>query len=88
VAKRPLVDKGLLIIEASRSRSDTKKNRYKSFGRVISPAQDPLPDNTQHSLGTDMRAPGEIRTRNPSKERPKNHALDRAASGNGLMKLY
>jgi hypothetical protein len=41
--------------------------RWDSSGRVISPTQRPLPDNTQHSQETDIRARGGIRTRNPSK---------------------
>jgi hypothetical protein len=36
-------------------------------GRVISPTQRPLPDNTQQSRKTDIHAPGAIRTHNPSK---------------------
>jgi hypothetical protein len=36
-------------------------------GRVISPTQKPLPDYTHFSQKTDIHAPGEIRTRNPSK---------------------
>jgi len=31
------------------------------------PTQRPLPDNTQHSQQTDISAPADIRTRNPSK---------------------
>ena len=49
-------------------------------GRVISPAQRPLPHNTQHSQETDIHAPGGIQTRNPSKQpaadrglRPRRH---------------
>jgi hypothetical protein len=34
---------------------------------VTSPSQRPLPDKTQHSQETDIRAPGRIRTHNPSK---------------------
>ena len=34
---------------------------------MISPTQRTLPDNTQNSQETDVRAPGGIRTRNPSK---------------------
>jgi len=33
---------------------------------VISPAQDPLPNNTQHSQQSDIYAPGGIRTHNPN----------------------
>jgi len=42
LAQQPLVGQGRLIVEASRSHSD-------SSGRVISPMRSPLPDNTQHS---------------------------------------
>jgi hypothetical protein len=49
-------------------------------GRVISPTQIPVPDNTQHSQQTDIHVPGGIRTRNPSKRaaadlrlRPRGH---------------
>jgi len=42
----------------------THNTRQDSSGRVMSPTQRPLPDNTQH---TDIHAPGGIRTRNPSK---------------------
>ena len=38
-----------------------------SPGRVISPKQRPLPDNTQHSEQTDIYAPDEFRTYNLSR---------------------
>jgi hypothetical protein len=38
--------------------------RWESTGRVISPTQRPLIDNTQHSQDRDIRATGGIRTRN------------------------
>ena len=38
-----------------------------SSGIVISPTRIPLPNNTQHSKETDIRAPGGIRSHNPSK---------------------
>ena len=41
--------------------------RWNSSGRVISPSQKPLPDNTQHSQQTDIHAAGWIRTHNPIK---------------------
>jgi hypothetical protein len=44
---------GLLIIEASRAHSETHQD---STGRVISPTQRPLHDNTQHSQETDIHA--------------------------------
>jgi len=42
-------------------------NQQDSSGRVISPTQKPLPDNTQHSQDTDIYAPGGIRTFHPRK---------------------
>jgi hypothetical protein len=65
MAQQPLVYKGLLIIETSRSQ--THYTRYDSSDRVISPAQRRPPGNTQHSQETDIHAPGRIRTHNPSK---------------------
>jgi hypothetical protein len=47
--------------------SETHHTQYDSSGRVISPTQRPLPDNTQHSQEIDTHAPSGIRTRNPSK---------------------
>jgi hypothetical protein len=52
-----------LIIDASRSHSDTQH----FSGRVISPTQKPLPDNTQHSQQTDIQAFSGILNHNPSK---------------------
>jgi hypothetical protein len=46
---------------------ETHHTRQNSYGRVIIPTQRSLPDNTQHSQGTDIHASGGIRTRNPSK---------------------
>jgi hypothetical protein len=76
MAQQTLVGHKPLIIEASRSRSDTPH----SSGRVISPTQRNLPDNTRHSQQTDIHVPGGIRTRNPSKRtaadphfRPRGH---------------
>jgi hypothetical protein len=67
---------GFLIVEPSRSQ--THHIRLDSPGRVISPSQKPLPDNTQLSKDTDIHALGGFRTRNPSKrtavdQRPRPH---------------
>jgi hypothetical protein len=85
MAQQPLVGKGLLIIEASRSHSD-------SSGQVISPTQRPLPDNTQHPQETNIHASGGIRTHNPGKRtaadlrlRPRAH-WDR--QGNKLVQTF
>ena len=46
----------------------THHTRQYSSGRVISPTQKPLRDNTRHSQETDTSIPRDgIRTRNPSK---------------------
>jgi len=42
----------------------THQTRLDSSGRVTSPTQKSLPDNTQHSLETDIHAPGGIRSHN------------------------
>ena len=44
----------------------THHTRSDSSVHAISPTYRTLPDNTQHSQQTDIHAPGEIRTRNPS----------------------
>jgi len=54
MARQSLLSKGLLIIEASQSHSDTSH----SVGD--------LPDNTQYSEEADIHALDGIRTRNPS----------------------
>ena len=46
---------------------DTPYTRWDCTGRVISPAQRPLPDNTQHSHETGISTSGGIGTRNHSK---------------------
>ena len=43
------VDHDTLIHEVSRSHTTTHHSRQDSSGRVISPSQRPLPDNTQHN---------------------------------------
>jgi len=47
--------------------TQTHHTQQDSSGRVMSPSQRPLPDNTQHSQDTDIHVPGRIRTRNRSK---------------------
>ena len=49
--------RAFLIIEASRSHSDTHHTRKDSSRRVISPLQRHLPHNTQHSQETDIHDP-------------------------------
>jgi hypothetical protein len=47
--------------------TQTHHNQQNSSGRVVSPTQRPLLDNTQHSQETVNHIPGGIRTRKPSK---------------------
>jgi hypothetical protein len=56
----------LLIIEAH-DHTQTHHTRYDSSGRVISPTQRTLPDNTQHSQESGIHALGRIPTHKPSK---------------------
>ena len=60
--------------------TQTHHSRYESSGRVISPTQRTLPDNTQQSHDTNTHASSGIRTRIPSKRttedphlRPRGH---------------
>ena len=66
MAQQPLVGQDLLIIEASRSHSDTLRLAGLIWMSDQSEAE-PLADNTRHSHQTDIHDPGGIRTRNPSK---------------------
>ena len=88
LALRPNAVQFLLILEVSRSRTTTHHSREEFSGRVISPSQRPLPDNTQHSTQTDIHDRGGVRTHTPSKRaavdprrRPRGH-------GDRLMKQH
>jgi hypothetical protein len=50
-----------------RDHTQTRHTRHDSSGRVISPSQRPLPNNTQHSQQTDVHAPKGNRNYNPKK---------------------
>ena len=65
MVQQPLVGQGQIIIESSRSHSDTPHSVRLLW--TSSPTQRPLLDTTRHSQGTDIHVPGRIRTRNPSK---------------------
>jgi len=64
VAHQPYSGLGRLIPEVSRSHTGTQQSEDSS-GRVISPTQRPLTDNTQHLQETYINAADGIRTRNP-----------------------
>jgi hypothetical protein len=74
VAQQPLVDRDLLIIEASWSRAPW------SVGLLGTNDQ---PENTQHSQETDTHAAGGIWTHNPNSEWLQTHALVCADTGIG-----
>jgi hypothetical protein len=77
-----LVGQGLLIIEASPSHSDTPRSVWLLW---TSDQPDAETSTWQHTTPqeTDIHAPGEIRTHNPSKRAT---ALDGAATGVGLKR--
>ena len=75
----PPVGQGLVIIESSRSYSDTPHSVGLLWMSDQSDAE-PLPDNKRHVQQTDIHASGGIRTRNHSKRaavgqrlRPRSH---------------
>ena len=65
-ARTILISQGLFIVQASRSQ--THHTRQDFSGRVISPSQRTVPDNTQQSKETDIHSPGGIRTCNHSRQ--------------------
>jgi hypothetical protein len=79
MAWQPRVDEGLSRLHDHTQRHHTRQD---SSGRLISPSQRPLPDNTQHSQQTPMPPP-ESEPAIPASERPQIHALGSAASGIG-----
>ena len=82
----PMRGHGLLNLEDSRSYKKTHHSRQDSSGQVISSSQRPLPHNTQHSQQTSMPPVGFEPTISAG-ERPQTHALDRAATGTGTLRL-
>ena len=65
--------------------SQKRHTRYNSSGLVISPAQRPLPDNTQQSRETDVHDRELFEPTIPVSERRQTHALDRATTGIGCL---
>ena len=82
--QQPLVGQGLLIIEASRSHSDTPQSVGLLWMRDQSDAKT-LPDNTRHSQETDIHVPVKFEPRILSSEWPQTHALEPAATGSGSL---
>jgi hypothetical protein len=82
---KALAGLGLLIIDFSRSHSDTPHS-VGLPGRMISPTQRPLPDNTQHSQQTCI--PSGIWTRNPRKRAPAEPRLKTARPLGSVVQGY
>ena len=85
MAKQPPFGQGLLIVEASRSHSDTAQ----SVGLLWTSDQLITKNATwQHAtLTTDIHAPAGFEPAFPASERPLTHALDLAAAGTGVMRV-
>ena len=58
-----------------------------TLGRVISPTQRPVPNNTQHSQETSIHASGGIRTRNPSMRPTADPCLRQRVTGIGNLQI-
>jgi len=83
MAQQPLVGQGLLIIEASRSYSDTSH----SSGRFIIPSQGPLPDNTQTPKRETSMLPAGFEPVISASEWLQTDALNPEATGTGYESL-
>ena len=79
----PPMGQALLIHEDSRSHTTTYHTRYDSSGRMISPSQRPLTDNSQHPQQPNIHAPVGFETTISVGERPQTYTLDLAAAGTG-----
>ena len=82
MAQQPPVDQALLIIEASRSYSDTSH----SVGLLWRSDQlDAETSTWQHTtLTKTSMSPAGFEPKIPKSERPQTHAIDRATSGIGI----
>ena len=88
MAQQSLVDLGLLIIEASRSLSDTPQ----SVGLLWTSGQPAAETSYLTTYNTQQRQnsispPVGFEPAIPASERPQTHALDRAATGDWLEGL-
>ena len=82
-AQQPLVGQDLLIIEASRSYSDTP-HLLGLLCTCEQPDVGTVPANTQQTQETVMQAPGGFRNRNPTKRAAADHALGFGHTESGL----
>jgi len=61
--------------------TQTHHSRQDSSGRVTSPTQKLLSDNTKQPQAIDIHPPAEFEIAIPAIQRPQTHALDSAATG-------
>ena len=64
--------------------TETRDTQSNSSGRAISPTQEPLPDNTQHSQETSMPPTG-FEPAVPASQQRQTHGFDRPATGMGFL---
>ena len=83
---QPYWGRSLLIVEVSRSHSDTL-TRYDCSGRRIGPSQRPPRENTQHLQEKHIHSTAGFEPTIPVSERPHTHALERAANGIGCFSV-
>jgi hypothetical protein len=86
MAQQPLVGQGLLIIESSLSHSDTPHLVGLLWTRDQLVAETSTWEHSTHKRQTSM-LPAGFEPTIPANERPQTHALDRAATGIGYLKL-
>ena len=80
MAQQPLVGQGFLIIEASRSHSDTPHLVGLFWTNDKHDAETSTSTHNTHKRQTSM-PPAGFKPTIPASERPQTHALDRAATG-------
>ena len=84
MAQHPLVGQNLVIIEASRSHSDTTLGRTPPDEWSARHRDLYLQTRNTHTRQTSM-PPGGFETTIPASERPQTHALDHVATGIGTF---
>ena len=87
MAQHPLLGQAFLFIEASPSHTDTP-HAVGLLWTSDQPHARPLPYKTQHSQEADIHAPAEFEPEIPESQRPQMDALDRAATGIGVVWKY
>ena len=68
--------------------AQTRHTRQDSSGRVISPMQGTLPDNTQQSQEADIHASGRIQTHNPGKRGATDPIIGRRGHWDRLQEYF